>query len=367
MIRSSKFVAILLVLGALFAPAAVAGGKHHGGHHGNHHANRGDVRILTRNMYFGADLTRSIAATSVPELLAANAQIFANVEHSDIPARARSIAREIARSRPDLVGLQEVSQWLSGPIGDPAPATTVEYDQLQSLRFWLAAYGAPYKVVASQQQISIESPAGAPYNKDFRLVDRDVILAPQHSPALKLTGATGGHFQTKLTITSGIGQTIVVDRGWAQVDVKVRGERFRLVNTHLESFHPLIRQAQAAELVAPSGPVGSAPGAAVLVGDINSDPADAPPDNFAFNVLAAAGMVDSWAQVNPGKPGDTCCFDELLEAPSPVGVFNQRIDHVLTRGDVAVKRSRLVGLNPNNKTASGLWPSDHAGVLATLD
>lgn len=359
MIRGSKIFVVLVLAGALFAPAAVAGG--------NHHHKRGDVEVLTRNMYFGADLTRSIVAGSVPELLAANAQIFANVEHSDIPARARAIAREIAYHRPDLVGLQEVSQWLSGPIGDPAPATTVEYDQLKSLRFWLAVYGAPYKVVASQQQIAIESPAGAPYNKDFRLVDRDVILAPLHNPSLKLSNALGGQFQTKLTLTSGIGQTITVDRGWTQVDVKAKGERFRFVNTHLESFHPLIRQAQAAELVAPSGAVGSAPGDAVLVGDLNSDPNEGVPGNLAFNVLLAAGMADSWAQVNPSDPGYTYGFDELLEAPTPVGLFNQRIDHVMTRGGISVDRSRLVGLNPNNKTNSGLWPSDHAGVLAELD
>lgn len=325
------------------------------------------VDVMTRNLYFGADLTRSIVAPTVPDFLAANAQIYTNVLHSDIPARIRAVAREIALRRPDLIGLQEVSQWLSGPIGDPADATTVEFDQLATLRFWLAVYGAPYKVVKSQTEIAIEAPAGAPYNKDFRLVDRDVILAPLFgSPGIKLSNPAGANFATSLPLVNGIGQPIDVKRGWASVDVDAKGRKFRFVNTHLESFHPLVRFAQASELVAPTGPIGSAPGKVVLVGDINSDPAQAPPDNFAFGALLAAGMTDTWPVANPGDPGLTCCFGELLTDLTPVGVFTQRIDHVMTRGAIGVTQSSLVGLNPANRTPSGLWPSDHAGVVTRL-
>lgn len=328
---------------------------------------KSQVKVMTRNMYFGADLTRSIVAPTLPDFIASNAEIFNNVEHSDIPARARSIAREIASTRPDLVGLQEVSQWYSGPFNDPAEASELEFDQLASLRFWLAVYGAPYKVVASQEQISIEAPAGPPHNKDFRLVDRDVILAPVFgSWGTRLTNATGANFANSLTLTNGIGQTIEVKRGWVSVDAKIKHKSFRFVNTHLESFHPGVRVAQASELVAPGGPIGSAPGKAVLVGDINSSPAQAFPDNLAFGALLAAGMSDTWAVANPGDPGYTCCFGELLDDPSPVGVFSQRIDHVLTKGSIGVKRAKTVGLNPHNRTRSGLWPSDHAGVLTTL-
>lgn len=326
------------------------------------------VKVMTRNMYFGADLTRAIAAPSLPDFVAANAQIFTNVEASDIDGRARAIAREIAWERPDLVGLQEVSKWLSGPFLDPADATTVEYDQLESLLYWLKRYGAPYKVVKSQSQIEIEAPAGAPYGKDFRLVDRDVILAPVLSlPLISLSNAAGGNFAAQLTITSGIGQSITVKRGWTSVDAKVLfGGKFRFVNTHLESFHPGFRAAQAGELVAPAGPIGSAPGKVVLVGDINSDPAAAFPDNLAFGALLSAGMIDTWPAENPGDPGNTCCFTELVDDPSPVGLFTQRIDHVMTRGGVDVTHSELIGLDPNNRTAGDLWPSDHAGVVTTV-
>ncbi|MFY9264917.1 MAG: endonuclease/exonuclease/phosphatase family protein [Solirubrobacterales bacterium] len=353
------FLFVLLAVAATLAPAAIA--------HGGPAAHQPKVKVMTRNMYFGADLTRSVVAPTVPDFLAANSEIWTNVLHSDIPARARLVAREIALTRPDLVGLQEVSQWLSGPVGDPAAATTVEFDQLASLRFWLAVYGAPYRVVKSQSEIEIEAPAGAPYNKDFRLVDRDVILAPLFgSRGVTMSNPAGAQFAASLSLTNGIGQPIDITRGWVSVDVKAKGRRFRFVNTHLESFHPGIRAAQAGELVAAAGPVGSAPGKAVLVGDINSGPEQTAPDNIAFGVLASAGIADTWLAVNPGDPGLTCCFGELVDDPSLAGPFDERIDHVLTKGGVGVTRSRLTGLDPANRTASGLWPSDHAGVVTTL-
>jgi endonuclease/exonuclease/phosphatase family metal-dependent hydrolase len=103
----------------------------------------------------------------------------------------------------------------------------------------------------------------------------------------------------------------------------------------------------------------------VLVGDINSDPAQSSPDNAAFSVLIGAGMVDTWAVANPGDAGLTCCFSELLDDPS-AAVFDSRIDHVLTKGAVGVVSSRVYGTDPKNRAAGGLWPSDHAGVTATL-
>src|SRR6476659_5047459 len=111
-VRTTMFLFALVAVMAMFASSAAAHNSHTK-HHGVA-AHKGKVKVMTRNMYFGADLTRSIAATTFPDLLAANAQIWTNVVHSDIPARARLIAREIADNRPDLVGLQEVSQWLSG-------------------------------------------------------------------------------------------------------------------------------------------------------------------------------------------------------------------------------------------------------------
>lgn len=324
------------------------------------------AKVMTRNIYLGADLTPAIAATTIPQLLAANAQIFTNVQTTDFPARAEVLAQEIADADPTLVGLQEVALWRSGAFNNPAPATNVEFDFLASLQSELAAVGAPYDVVRVQQEADLEAPAGGPFFKDIRLTMHDAILVKSGlGSEVQLTNDQSANFTNNLTLTTGTGQTITVLRGWVSVDAVVNQRSFRFVDTHLEAFHPGVRLQQAQELVAGSGPVGSAPGDVTLVGDINSDPAQSSPNNLAFSALIGAGMVDTWAVANPGAPGLTCCFSELLGDPS-ASVFGSRIDHVLTKGAVGVTASRVYGTDPDNRTASGLWPSDHAGVMATL-
>lgn len=351
-------VALSLMVAALvagvLAPAATA-------------ADPRPVKVMTRNLYLGADLNRSIAATTVPELLAANAQIFANVQTTNFPERAKALAQEIKDAKPTLVGLQEVALWRSGTFNDPAPATNVEYDFLASLRSELAAIEAPYDVVRVQQEADLEAPAGAPYFKDFRLTMHDAIIVRAGlGSEVQLANDQSANFATNLTLTTGTGQTITVLRGWTAVDAVVNKRAFRFVNTHLEAFHPLIRLAQAQELVAPAGPVGSASGKVSLVGDINSGPdLPVPANRLAYQALIAAGMVDTWPVANPGDPGPTAGFSELLDDAS-ADVLDNRIDMVLTKGSVGVVSSRITGTDPDNRTPGGLWPSDHAGVVATL-
>jgi endonuclease/exonuclease/phosphatase family metal-dependent hydrolase len=115
---------------------------------------------------------------------------------------------------------------------------------------------------------------------------------------------------------------------------------FRFVTTHLEPFDPLVRANQAAELVAAEGPANtSSHDPVVLVGDLNSDPNDPPPHGTAFDVLAGAGLVDTWVQANGSAPGFTHGFSELLDDPNTDG-FDTRIDHVLTRNAEAAPPRR---------------------------
>jgi hypothetical protein len=47
-------------------------------------------------------------------------------------------------------------------------------------------------------------------------------------------------------------------------------------------------------------------------------------------------------------------------------VVNERIDLVFFRGAFHVEDIRLVGERPGDRIPPGLWPSDRAGVIATL-
>ena len=325
------------------------------------------VKVMTRNLYLGADLAPAIEATSIPEAIAAGAHIWSVVQQTNFPERAVALAREIADADPALIGLQEAAIWYSGTFGSPAQATTVEYDFIEILLDELAAVGAPYNLVRVQSEADLEASAGSPYFRDFRLVQRDAILVKASmGDAAVLTNATSGNFATTLVIPTIAGPMSVL-RGWTAVDAVVNKRAFRFVNTHLEAFHPLIRLGQAQELIAPTGPIGSATVDVILVGDLNTGPELPEPANrLAFFALTGFGLVDTWAVAHPGDPGYTSGFSELLDDPTIVGALEHRVDHVMTLGSVGISRSKIYGIDEDNRTVTGMWPSDHAGVMATL-
>jgi hypothetical protein len=53
----------------------------------------------------------------------------------------------------------------------------------------------------------------------------------------------------------------------------------------------------------------------------------------------------------------------LLNARSQL---SHRIDLIMLRGAFTVEDISLIGNKPSDRTPSGLWPSDHAGIVATL-
>lgn len=330
-------------------------------------SNAPPVKVMTRNIYFGASLTRAATATTVPELLNAVSTIFTNFQATDFPSRAKALAREIDEADPALIGLQEVALWRRGPVGvldgPVTPAEEVVLDFLPVLRAELAALGIPYDVVEEQQELDLEAPAGAPYFRDIRLTSRDVILARRGS--VTVHDSSSDTYDAAATVPSVLGP-LVVPAAWEAADVTVNKRSFRFVTTHLEPNDPSVRADQARELVVPGGPAAASEDPVVLVGDMNSDPADPAPQGSAFDVLADAGFVDTWVQANGSAPGFTHGFGELLDDPDTSG-FDTRIDHVLTHGASApASKAKLTGLDADNRTPSGLWPSDHAGVITTL-
>ncbi|MGW5672412.1 endonuclease/exonuclease/phosphatase family protein [Micromonospora sp. NPDC003776] len=325
------------------------------------HAEAGPkVAVLTRNLYLGGDLTPSIGAPTMPAFLAANAALLRHVDLVDFPARAALIAQEIRERKPDLVGLQEVALWRTGPIGDPAPATEIRYDYLALLRAELAESGHPYDVAVVQNEADLEAPAGAPYLLDVRLTMRDVVLV-RHGGRVKVTATSSGNFVNNLVFPlAATGGSATSTRGWTAVDAVLGSRTFRFVNTHLEAFHPGVRLLQAQELL--RGPL-AVPGRLVLVGDLNSGPELPDPNNrLAYLALVGGGMVDTWPVLHPGDPGYTAGLgDDLTE---PADDVEHRIDMVLVRGTVVPVASELFGTE--RRTADGRWASDHLGHQAVL-
>ncbi len=334
------------------------------------------VSVMTQNLDLGATLSGAAAATTPQELIDAVTGIFHAVQATSFPERAEALADEIAAQHPDLIGLQEVALWRSQYPADLSPtpnALTVEFDFLQILLDALAVRGLRYDVVAVVVENDIEGPADAEGRRcifplgfsqgdcrDIRLTDREVILARADSrgPRLHLSNVQVGTFANNLTLSTLTG-VFMAQRGWASVDVQVRGQSFRFITTHLDPDAPLVQVAQADEIV--QGPAHTML-PVLFVCDCNS-PADGT-GTASYGHLIAAGFEDAWSAQHPRDPGFTCCEDENLLNSKPT--LTARIDLVLFRGDFSVEDVTRVGDAPADRTPSGLWPSDHAGVVARL-
>lgn len=335
------------------------------------------MTVMTRNVYHGANFGPLFAAKTLPQLLAAVRDIFAGVQATNIPERAEALADEIKETRPDLIGLQEAVLWRSQFPADFSPmpnATTIEFDFVQLLLDALAARGLEYGIVAISTGTDAEAPGLLPDGtccRDIRFTDREVILARTdlHTSDLKLSNPQVGNFATNCVIPSITGPTTIL-RGWAAVDGKIRGKEFRFVTTHLDgdclAFTSAIQVAQANEIL--QGPANTAL-PVIFVGDFNSN-ADGSNNIPLFGTptygnLIAAGFEDAWSLGNPEDPGFT--FGQAADLLNPISTLSVRIDLVLFRGDLDVEDVEIVGADEDERTPSGLWPSDHAGVVATLE
>src|SRR5215213_2815803 len=352
------------------------------------------VTVMTRNLYLGADINRPLQAaqgrTGHDALLAlghANHELREIVQRTNFGARSELLADEIAYTRPDLVGLQEVALWRHGPLQldhlGRLDAVATDADFLEILRRALTERGVSYEVVAVQQESDVESPAftGDPFRgtvdegRDVRLTVRDVILLRQGSQA-SVTDNGGSQYRHRIDVTLA-GVSFAFIRGYAWADVAVGRSRFRFVTTHFESLSADLALAQAGELLA--GPAGPTPMATVIVCDCNSDPnsgvvgpRDKAPPSAVYQLLTQrGGFSDLWLQQqSPAGPGFTAGLSELVNDPT-ADAFNRRLDLVLARParktGVATAGGDVIGDQLTDRDdRTGLWPSDHAGVVMQL-
>jgi Endonuclease/Exonuclease/phosphatase family len=346
---------LALALVVAVAPAAEAQGK-------KKKRQPPNVTAMSRNIYLGGDIFRPIGAADKADFERRTGELWDIVQDTSFPVRARLIAKEIKRTRPDFIGLQEVSLWRRGPKDDPAPATQVVYDFEKILRRALKREKLDYVVGRRQSEADIEGPVSQGF--DVRLTMYDVILVRKRK-GLRITGRASGRYETDIGVATPVG-TLTSRRGWAYVDATVDGRRLRFVTTHLESVGAAIRDPQAAELVGAGGPLRTRR-PTILVGDMNSDPEGRGGDSSgAYDTITGFGMRDSWATVHPGRAGFTYGFSETLTDVVPPLPFTKRIDYVFSRGrKLTPLRSQIVGTQQGNRGPAPLrlWPSDHAGVV----
>jgi endonuclease/exonuclease/phosphatase family metal-dependent hydrolase len=345
------------------------------------------VKFMTRNLDLGADILTAAQSQSFNELKDAVGVLLNDVNKNNFPVRAKGLASEILRKKPDLVALQEVSLWRTEPCTldiFPPKAKDVLYDYQKLLMRQLNKGEKQYRVVISQPEFDFETQANTDGSPDHscdingRLTERDEVILARRGAGVKTRRAKAAHFD-ELLVEKVSGIDVPVTRGWARVDANVRGSGwFRFVATHLEAFdnqesnhtnqgtdvgNGEVRNAQAKELIANGGPAtGNKP--VILAGDLNSDVKTPlkPGDSAAFWSLLQAGFAERATR----DPLSCCLEGDSLAVGDGANAsqFDHMVDHIMTSDPRHVRRVRtsVTGRKPHN----GFWNSDHAGLFSTL-
>ena len=316
------------------------------------------LTVMTYNVYVGSSAEPLLSVENVLQVPQEVATMYNNVIAADFPGRAVAIAKSIMTYQPHLIGLQEISlirtQSPGNSIAERTPdAEEVVLDYLQILMDALQAEGLSYQVAAQVENLDVEMPMFTDTGvADVRLTDYDVILSRSD---VAISHPTSANYANALTIES-LG--LEVKRGYAAINATVSGVTYRVVNIHLEAFAEENRVAQVQELV---GSLSDETLPIVLLGDFNTRA----PDGTVYHLLLSAGYVDLWQMDSQGT-GNTCCQDDdILNEVSDLSV---RIDQIFVRNFELPSQilTHTIGDTPSERLPSGLWPSDHAGVVAHL-
>jgi endonuclease/exonuclease/phosphatase family metal-dependent hydrolase len=328
----------------------------------------GQITVMTQNLYLGFDIEQyGVDLTANPlNVLELTTAAYDQVLATDFASRAAAFARAVETTRPDVIGLQEVSLYRSAPFDDfgPPHATTVQIDFLELTLDALADRGLHYAAAATIENADAEFPRIAGYDatnqpiiEDIRLTDRDVILVRTDLPSaeFQVSNAQAVNFENAASLLG-----VNLPRGWVSIDVALGGLEVRVVSTHLDN-DPTLQLAQAGELIGPGSPTDTTL-PVLLIGDFNSRADGTGTSTYAE--LLATGFTDAWTMTHGNDPGYTWGHDaDLLNTDS---TFTERIDLVLTSEGLQATFADIVGEELADRTPAGLWPSDHAGVVATI-
>lgn len=376
----------------------------------------GEIDVMTQNQYLGADLAPVLGAATANSFdaaafSAAVVDALTKIAATRPAERARALAEQIARRDPDVVGLQEAYMFACQPypgfpggpgLGCDDPAIRAAFTD--HLADTAAALHGRYTIAGRVTNLQIGAIPFAVngYPAVLALADRDAILVRRGVRAAWVDFSTttacrvsdqGCNYRTAPPAFPTPMGDIAIERGFLAVDLTVRGRAYRVFNSHLEQrlLAPnlpetrLLQVGQAYELLGTALGTWDGVKKVIVVGDINSDPADtipvppypptlpwapALPSVPPYQVFTANGFTDAWT-LRPHHRGEgpTCCQDEDLR--NHRSALYERIDMIFTLTRPAhVTDMMLLGDSPEDKTRpafhGGLWPSDHAALAARL-
>jgi hypothetical protein len=317
--------------------------------------NTDNLDVVTYNVDAGSRLAPLLAAPSPQDLPAATSQVWAEVQASRIPERAVALARQIAWDTPDVVGLQDVATWTVNGVP--------RVDFLRQIQQSLRARGQHYVVVARDPVNVFQLPDAA--GEQIGYIDQTVILANSAvgGRGFRMVHSTGGTFPSarEVQIGGAQGPVLTLPGAWALIDFVNSQEpdhAFRFLTARLDSADPAVNAAQGSELLA--GPANvNLP--VVMGGDFGGLTVGL----RAYQQIGLAGYRDAWLRKHAAQAGFTSAEPDLR---APGLALQTRSDQVFIKQgwDMADVNAFLLGTEPSDRTRTGLWPSDHAGLLARL-
>ena len=334
------------------------------------------ITVMTRNIYVGANVDVILSATNPNDIPILAAQAFQEMQNTKFPERALALAKEIFETKPHLVGLQEVSLFRIQTPGDAVyggtvPATVVYQDFLEILMTVLEEYGLQYEIAGIIENADVEIPMLTGQNpmtfSDIRLTDHDVVLARND---VQISEVMTKRYTINL-VAPDVG--IEVPRGFVALTATINGNSFRFANTHLEVAWNedalKIQMAQAQELLMHMMPVKNMP--VILAGDFNSP---APHGETYRMVTARNKYTDVWTRNEWDDNPDGFTYGHDPDLMNEESAFWERIDFIFVRNRIPGHRTpvfgpfygTVVGDEQEDRTPSGLWPSDHGGVVAWM-
>lgn len=309
------------------------------------------LRVGTYNLYLGADLLPLLGIGPRGDRESAVAGVMEQLRATAFQRRVPAIARLVADQRADLLGLQEVCTWAVDGV-EVADYATLLLSELVTL-------GEQYDVVATRPSFTgAASVPGSLSGPRIGLVGSDVVLRRRDS-AVRVERVSAHTYANALRTdvrTDLPGDALTIARGWCDLHCRLgaEGPAFRFVSTHVEAHDAGVGDRQRAELLED---LAEETVPLVLVGDLNATPARAgPPSPFRDAWVAAGHSRDDPAGGTSGQAPDLGNSESTL---------SERIDYVWVR-DLEVIDCHRFGHRPTDRI-DGLWPSDHAGVVAGLE
>lgn len=376
------------------------------------------ITVMSRNLYLGADV--GVALELIPNLPKAAQFMWDQVKKTNFSARAPKLAREAAQDRPEIIGVQEATVWyckkdlFSEKVEvfdflDEFIAATKETGVGYSLASanGVDAFNPGYSIAAipyltKVRDPEIFNPIFGQDNAACGFIIGDALLV-RDDVRERIIQVGNTEYDATYSIVPAI---MTIYRGYTWADFKVQDTVVRLISTHLESIwdeNKVPNSAlQAQQLVAD---LKDAKMPVIIMGDFNADYRDPRPTGDAnpgqqpvvsetcptsggamcnaYSTMIEAGFENSSPDAeNPRY--FTWGANALLTGPDKTRNasakafgnqygFTDRLDYIFSKNIYATVSSKIIGnVWPDG---SGVWncgskicfPSDHAGVVATIE